>query len=64
MKNLKDSTVRLQTEHRDAMDVATELTKALIEKGFLSDTKAITSTFEAFYNVAFFAYTNRKNPKE
>jgi hypothetical protein len=58
-----EQTIKVQTQNRDAMDVATELTKAMNEKGYFSSVEEVSDAFQSIFNVAVFAYANKSNPK-
>lgn len=61
---MADQTVKVRTEGRDAVDVATELTKALIEKERIVTTESVQEAFQSIFNTAVYAMTNKENPKE
>ena len=61
---MPNQTVKLKTEGRDEIDVATELTLAMIEKQYIVSVEQVVKAFQEFYNVALFAHTNNKNPFE
>lgn len=61
---MPDQNVRMKTEKRDAFDIATELTIALIKAECLLSVDDAKKAFQDLFDVAYYAPTNTKNPSE
>ncbi len=58
---MSDQTIELNTYSRNPLDIATELTKAMIEQRVILTVEDATGAFQEFFNAAFYAHENKKN---
>lgn len=53
-----------ETKGRTLLDIATELTIALVEKEHVIGVDNTVDAFQKLYNAASYAHANKKNPQE